>query len=149
MQKVGNLIEMKPMQDSVFLDTNVLVYLYSNDEPEKRNASIALFKKYICATSTQALNEFSNVYLKKYKIPNDEVKRLIGSIIKSCDIQLITEQIICSAIDLNTKYGYSYYDCLMLASALDSNCNTIYSEDMNDGQVIEGKLEIIILLSDY
>ena len=131
------------MQDSVFLDTNILVYLFSNNELSKRNTSIALFKEYICITSTQALNEFSNVYLKKYKIPNDEVKKFIDSVVKYCDIKLITEQIIYNAIDLNSKYAYSYYDCLMLASALDNRCSILFSEDMNDGQVIEGNLKII------
>ena len=131
------------MQDSVFLDSNILIYLYSKNEPSKRNASINLFKKYICITSTQALNEFSNVYLKKYKTSNDEVKRFIINISKSCDVQLITEQIIYNAINFNNKYGYSYYDCLMLASSLDSGCSILFSEDLQDGQIIENKLKII------
>ena len=60
------------MKGSVFLDTNILVYLYSNTETDKRNISISLLKKYVCLTSTQALNEFSNVYIKKYKVPNSK-----------------------------------------------------------------------------
>ena len=89
------------MRDSAFLDTNVLVYLYSNTEKEKRNASISIFKNYTCVTSTQVLNEFSNVYIKKYKIPNSEVKKFLGSITTTCEIKLVSEQIICDAIDLN------------------------------------------------
>ncbi|MCL2386011.1 MAG: PIN domain-containing protein [Defluviitaleaceae bacterium] len=126
----------------VFLDTNVLVYLYSNTESQKRDASISLFKKYTCVTSTQALNEFCNVYIQKYKISSKELKKFIGNIIKSCDVRLVTEQIIIDAINLNNKYGYSYYDCLILASALDSNCNTLFSEDLHNGQTIESKLKI-------
>jgi predicted nucleic acid-binding protein len=48
-----------------------------------------------------------------------------------------------SQVDLNAIYGFSYYDCLMLSSALDSNCNVIYTEDMNNGQIIDGILKII------
>jgi|GEM_PF-6989181 len=47
------------MQDKAFLDSNVLVYLFSS-EKEKRNQSIALFSQFLCVTSTQALNEFCN-----------------------------------------------------------------------------------------
>jgi len=48
-----------------------------------------------------------------------------------------------NALSLKDRYGYSYYDCLMLASALEGNCRVIYTEDMSDGQMIDGALEII------
>ena len=131
------------MKDRVFLDTNVLVYLYSSAETEKRNVSVSLFEKYVCLTNTQALNEFSNVYLKKYKIPNDKIKGFLGSIIESCDLKLINRKIIFNAVELNAGYGYSYYDCLMLASALNSGCKVLFSEDMQHGHVVEGQLQII------
>ena len=131
------------MKDSVFLDTNILVYLYSNTEKQKREISISLLKTYICTISTQVLNEFCNVLIKKYKIKNNEIKMFITNILKSSSLQLITEQIINCAIDLNRIYGYSYYDCLMLASALNSNNGVIFSEDLKDGQIIETKLKII------
>jgi len=131
------------MRDSVFLDTNVLVYLYSKTEIDKRNTSILLFKKYICLTSTQALNEFTNVYIKKYKVINSEIKEFIGRITIYCDVKLVSEKIIYNAIDLNNKYGYSYYDCLMLASALESGCKILFSEDMSDGQIVDGSLKIV------
>jgi predicted nucleic acid-binding protein len=44
---------------------------------------------------------------------------------------------------LKNKYGYSFYDSLILAAALECGCNTLYSEDMHDGQVIESSLKII------
>jgi predicted nucleic acid-binding protein len=59
------------MKGSVFLDTNILVYLYSTTEPQKRSKSISVMTDYFCTTSTQALNEFNNVFIKKYKMPND------------------------------------------------------------------------------
>jgi len=47
------------------------------------------------------------------------------------------------ALDLKEKYGYSFFDCLMLASALESGCDVILSEDMGDGQIIENTLKIV------
>ena len=130
------------MSGSVFLDTNILVYLYSTSEAKKRNISISILKDCNCITSTQALNEFSNVFIKKYKMPNDSVKTSITNISKSCIVQHVEETTIYKALDLNKRYGYSYYDCLMLASALKNNCDILFSEDMGDGQVIESKLKI-------
>jgi predicted nucleic acid-binding protein len=131
------------MSDNVFLDTNVLVYLYSSAEPRKRDVSISILKNHICTTSTQALNEFSNVFIKKYNVSDTELKKYILSISNACYVRLITPKLVYHAIDLNSRYGYSYYDCLMIASALDSNCGILFSEDMKDGQIIEGSIEII------
>ena len=131
------------MKDSVFLDTNIFAYLYSTTEPQKRSKSIIILTDYLCVTSTQALNEFSNVFIKKYKMSKDFIKQAIANISKTCSVQLITEQTIHSALNLSSKYGYSYYDCLMLASALENNCEILFSEDMASGQIIEGRLKII------
>jgi len=53
------------------------------------------------------------------------------------------ESVLDEAIALNARYGFSYYDCLMLASALESGCSVIYTEDMKHGQVINGTLKIV------
>ena len=131
------------MSGNVFLDTNVLAYLYSTTEPLKRSKSISVLTGYLCVTSTQALNEFSNVFIKKYKMSKAFIKQAITNISKTCNVQQITEQTINSALDLNDTYGYSFYDCLMIASALENYCDTLFSEDMASGQLIEGKLKII------
>ena len=56
------------MKDKAFIDTNVLVYLYSEDEAEKQALAYDAIEKYDCITSTQVLNEFSNVCIKKLGI---------------------------------------------------------------------------------
>ena len=130
------------MNDNVFLDTNILVYLYSKTESEKREACLSIFKQYSCTTSTQVLNEFCNVFIKKYGIPINRIKEFIASILKICRIKFINESTVYFALDLNNQYGYSYYDCLILASALESDCEVLFSEDMSDRQIIEGRLKI-------
>ena len=131
------------MNGNIFLDTNVIVYLYSTSEPHKRNVSISLFKDYNCATSTQALKEFCNVFIRKYRMPHDSIKAAITSISRSCSVLHVAENTVLNALDLNKRYDYSYYDCLMLASALESSCSVLFSEDMHDGHVIENKLRIV------
>jgi predicted nucleic acid-binding protein len=68
------------MKDRVFLDTNVLVYLYSEDEPDKQAVAIDAMDSYLCVTSTQALNEFCNVCLKKLRMPAEVIGLSIDEI---------------------------------------------------------------------
>jgi predicted nucleic acid-binding protein len=121
----------------------VLVYLHSSTESTKRAKSIDLFRNYNCITSTQALNEFSNVYIRKYNVDGQALKILVSNIIASCDVRLITDGTVYNAIAMNAQYKYSFYDCLMLASAIDADCEVLFSEDMQNGQIIDNKLTIV------
>ena len=131
------------MKDNAFVDTNIFIYLHSNDELNKKNIAISAVKQYVCFSSTQVLNEFCNVFIKKYHIPNEDIQTYINNIRKVCGISLITDQTINMALKLNSRYQYHYYDCLILASALEGNCDIILTEDMKDGQIIENRLKIV------
>lgn len=130
------------MRDKVFLDTNILVYLYSETEPEKRQIAIDNMKRYICFTSTQAINEFSNVLSGKWKLSSSTVKQAILQINSVCEIVINDLSVIYHALELREKYKFSFFDTLMLSSAILNNCDYIFSEVMHDGQKIAG-LEII------
>ncbi len=130
------------MKDKVFLDTNVLAYLYSVDEPEKQERAIKPMNQYEVITSTQALNEFSHVLIKKWKVSFETVKKAIDEIKSYCENTIVDTDIIKKALDIHGKYGYSYFDSLMLASSVANACKYILTEDMNDGQVIENILTI-------
>ena len=131
------------MNDSIFLDTNVIVYLYSEDEPKKQSTVLNLFKETRCVTSTQVLNEFCSVCLRKFAMPANKVLQSIDEIVENCALSYIDMEVIQKALTLNNKYGYTYYDCLILASAVISGCQILYSEDMQHNQFIEGKLKIV------
>jgi len=131
------------MSVKVFLDTNILVYLYSKNEQDKRNKLCQMLDNLYRITSTQALNEASNVWFKKYGWGGDKIKNHLDNIELICnEIRVITRSTINLAISLKDKYGYSYYDCVMIASAIESDCNEIYTEDMSNGQVINNFLKI-------
>jgi len=131
------------MKDKVFLDTNIFVYLYSEDEPQKQSVALKTIDKNHCVTSTQVLNEFCSVCLRKLGMHSNEVLPSINEIIENCELCDINIDTIQSALLLHNKYGYTYYDCLVLASAISNECKYLYSEDMQHNQVIEGKLKII------
>jgi len=131
------------MHDRTFLDTNILIYLYSESESKKRNTAYRILNSRYCMTSLQALNEASNVWFKKYGWDETKIYKHLDNIELVCnEVLTITRRTINLALSLKSRYGYSYYDCLMLASALESNCSTIMTEDMNDGQIINALLKI-------
>ena len=117
--------------------------MYSVDELAKRKKAIALFDDYDCITSTQAINEFCNVCVKKMGKNVKDIKTAITEIISACKLELVETDTINTALELHNRYNYSYFDCLMLASALNSDCKYIFTEDMSDSQVIYEKLKIV------
>jgi predicted nucleic acid-binding protein len=128
--------------DKAFVDTNLFVYLYSGTEPTKRERVFAVVNMFDRIVSTQVLNEFCSVALRKLRHPAQTVKTAAREICKTCRVAVIDETMIVKALDVHEKYGYSYYDSLIIASALDEGCRYLLSEDMNDGQVIEERLTI-------
>jgi predicted nucleic acid-binding protein len=130
------------MKDKAFVDTNILVYLYSEDEVKKRAVAHDAIEKYNCITSTQTLSEFSNVCIKKLHIQTDVISKSIEEITSACTIVPVEQETIKKALELHGKYKYSYYDCLIIASALIYNCPLLLTEDLKDLHVIENNLTI-------
>ena len=126
------------MKAKVFLDTNILLYLFSEDEVYKREASMEALQKYYCITSTQAINELCNVFTRKWKLSPEAVFEAIGDIHKSCDIVTVSLKTVAKAVDIHYAYGHSYYDALMVAAAIQNNCHYLLSEDMHHNQIIYG-----------
>jgi predicted nucleic acid-binding protein len=131
------------MDGKAFIDTNVFIYLYSEDELEKQNISQRYVNRYDCIISTQVLNEFCNVCIKKLNKTADEIQLSLEEIIEQCAVCKIENEHISRALEIHKKYGYGYFDSLMIASALNSGCKYLLTEDMADGQIIDNKLTII------
>jgi predicted nucleic acid-binding protein len=127
----------------VFLDTNIFVYMYDVFEPQKKEISLSLLDANDCVASTQVVNEINSVLTRKIKAPIQTVKQILEDVYRVSEVKNLNKATIFQALNLMEKYGYSYYDGLMLASALESGCEILFSEDMNDGQIIEDKLKII------
>ncbi len=130
------------MKDKFFFDTNILIYLFS-DETSKQQKSIELYQTLsVKVISTQVLNEFANICYKKNLLKTD-ISIYIEKLTQNFNVGLIYKKTILEAIQIKEKYGYSYYDSVIIASALQNKCTILYTEDMHHKQIIEKKLTII------
>ena len=133
------------MQDKVFLDTNILIYCYSVDEKNKQEKALDLVDRYSedSIISTQVINELSNILFKKFKLSSIEIERTILEIDNYIDIVnfFMTTQI--KALKIKDKYKLQFYDSLIIATAIENQCTVLYSEDMQDGLLIDDILTIV------
>jgi len=125
-----------------FFDTNILIYMYSDHETEKKQKALKEFENSERFVSTQVLTEFCNICLKKLHFPVSNIDNALSEIIDTCSMVVVDDTDLRHALSLQDKYKYSFYDSLVIESALEAGCNYLFSEDMQDGQIIEGFLEI-------
>ena len=133
------------MSDNVFLDTNLWIYFFSKD-PANKMAEIAKIVNSRLASlvvSTQVLGELYNVLTRKRIFSKPEAQSIVSGLINQTLVVNIDASKALQAMEVNIRYGYSYWDSLIIATALQSNCSILYSEDMQHDQFIENKLRII------
>jgi len=127
-----------------FLDSNVLIYAYYDREKDKQAISRELISKNKTIISTQVLQEMSNVLNRKFNADYDTIKLLLLECISNCSkVHINIQSTVLLACDIAKRYSYSYYDSLIISAALEANCDTLYSEDMQNGQIIENTLKIV------
>ena len=131
----------KPMPAKDFFDTNVLIYAVAKNDPRASQAEALLASGGII--SIQSLNEFVSVARRKLEMSWKEVKEFLDLICILCpDPVPISLDIHRGAVAIAEKYGYSIYDALIASAALEAGCKTLYSEDLQDGQIINRQLTI-------
>jgi predicted nucleic acid-binding protein len=124
-----------------FFDTNVLIYAVAKNDPRASKAEALLASGGV--VSIQSLNELVSVARGKLGMPWKEVKALLDIICILCpDVVPISRDTHRGAVAIAEKYGYSIYDALIASAALEAGCKTLYSEDMQDGQIIDRQLTI-------
>jgi len=132
---------MKPTRDKIFLDSNVIIYSFGAEDYKKVIANELLKKNPVI--STQVLNEISNVLYRKLNLKVSDIKIAVEFLSRICVVKNITPKTTQSGLNIVDQYGFSYYDSLIISSALESKCTILYSEDMSDGQVIDKKLRVV------
>ena len=93
--------------------------------------------------SVQVLNEFANVLRRKFQFSPAEIRARIEHILDVTEAISLTTNHTLAALDLMEKYRLSWFDALILATALDNNCTIIYSEDLQDGLLLEQRMRVI------
>jgi len=140
------------MKDRIFIDTNILIYSLTIPEDDKdtykRNLSFDLIKNSISdkemIVSTQIINELHFNMMKKFKIQDDNIVNIINqNIVTVFKISPVTLNTYLLAYDLRSKYNFSFWDSIVVFSALENNCIKLYSEDMQSGIVVNNCLTII------
>lgn len=128
------------MTDKVFFDSNVLLYLLSDDVRKAACAEALLAGGGVI--SVQVLNEVVSVCLRKFGLTWAQVDVLLAPVRALCRVESLTEATHDLGRQLAQRYGLSVYDAMIVASALEAEALTLYSEDMHDGLRIEGGLQI-------
>ena len=139
------------MRDNIFIDTNIFVYAFLDasdrtlDAEKHRKAqaflsSITEDKRVII--STQVCNEYYSA-LRKHRIPDQEIQQSLHALMEATQVVAVTDSTVRKAMEIRNRYGFSYWDSLIVASALENDSHILYSEDMQDGQRIDDHLTIV------
>ena len=146
-----SIVEIDYMKDKAFIDTNIFVYafldIHKNEEDRLKSKKAKNFLREIGLNSslyisTQVCNEFYSVLLKN-KVCDEIIQKNLIKIIKVVNTSSINLDTIEGAFFIKNNYNFSYWDSLILSSALENCCSILFSEDMQDGQVIDNRLQII------
>jgi predicted nucleic acid-binding protein len=133
------------MSGKIFVDTNILVYAHDLDAGEKHETAkeiiIQLWESRSALISTQVLQELYVTLTRKIPQPLDGsmVRRILSSYL-SWEIIVNEPEIILQAGEIEESYMISFWDALIVAAAFSGNASTLFTEDLNHGQYIEGVL---------
>jgi predicted nucleic acid-binding protein len=127
--------------DRPFFDTNVLLYLLSEDNAKADRAEAIIASGGII--SVQVLNEFASVASRKLGMSYAEIRDMLGTVRAVCQAQALTVDTHDRGLDIAERFGFSLYDSMIVSSAVESGCSVLYSEDMQHSQEIDGQLVVI------
>jgi predicted nucleic acid-binding protein len=124
-----------------FFDTNVLIYIASSD-PKKADRAEAIVDSG-GAISVQVLNELANVARRKMQMPWRETHAFLSFLRDLLTVHSVTVETHETGLALAERYNLSIYDGTIAAAALLANCDTLWSEDMQHGMQLDGRLRIL------
>lgn len=129
----------------VFIDTNIWLYALTQSQDHQKHQ---LAKKLIRQTSrivvsTQIVNEVSVNLLRKFQVSEGDVRKIIRSFYRKYIVIELSRNVVLHASDLRGSYNFSFWDSMIVASALAAGATILYSEDMHHGLVVQNQLSII------
>lgn len=128
--------------NKIAIDTNILIYLHEENpsfKTEKANEIILNCP----IVSTQVISEYLNVLKRLLKAPKLVLIEYSITLANICDIININKEILEKSKKLILRYDFQLFDSIIIASALEADCNILYSEDLQHNQLIENRLTII------
>ena len=124
-----------------FIDTSVIFYLLSGDSARADRAEELLLRRG--TINIQVLNELAAVALRKHALSLAELREFLQSVRELCVTHPLTVETHERGLEIAERYGYSLYDSMNIAAALLAECRTLYTEDLQHGQVIDKRLTVI------
>ena len=124
-----------------FVDTNIALYSLSDDATKRGRALAILIERPVL--SLQVLNEAANVMRRKLGFEIPAIREVLLRWLRESRLHPLAPSTLLSALDVAVRYGFSHYDSLIIAAALESGCSTLYSEDLQHGQVIDHRLTVV------
>lgn len=125
----------------VFVDTNIVVYAFGQDAAKVERAEAILEAQP--TVSVQVINEFLNVCRVKLGLDTATRHQLANELLAGCHVVALDSRVVARAMQIEDQAGIAYWDALIVAAALLSGCDTLYSEDFQHGRVFEGRLTVV------
>lgn len=128
-----------------FIDSNIWFYYLSNKDDLNKTTiaeKIIFNPQQDIVLSVQVINEVCFNLIRKKKLPEEKIQNVIVDFYQGFDVANLNEDIFLKASEIRNKHSFSYWDSLIFATALDSHADILYSEDMQNGFVLDG-LEIV------
>lgn len=127
-----------------FFDANIFIYLFDETDPRKRRISENIIAEALIhdtgVISFQVIQETLNVITTKLKVPasTEDALRFLETVLTPLWRVMPSMDLYTSAIAIQSRHRYSFYDALIIAAALNAGCTRLFTEDMQHGQRIEG-----------
>ena len=129
--------------ERVFLDSNVLVYAHSASDAVRRERARAIADLPGAVVSAQVLGELANVLLRKFALPDADVRERVAELAARCDVVPVTAAVVLDAFRIRERYRLGFFDSQIIAAASAAGAEKLYSEDLHDGLVVDGRLRIV------
>jgi predicted nucleic acid-binding protein len=126
----------------IALDSNILIYNHSLDCEKKKIIAMNFFYDNP-VVSSQVISEYLNVMRKRFKIEKNELMQLCSLWLEKCTVQPVILSTTKLAQNLVGRYDFQIFDGIIVAAALEANCDILYSEDMHNGLIVEDTLKIV------
>jgi predicted nucleic acid-binding protein len=131
------------MPTKIFLDTNVLLYTHDATDLSKQNIALDIISQADFVISTQVLTEYAHVCIRKFRFSKTEVSSAIVNLITLEKVVATDPTHFVLADALIIRYDFSFFDALIVATALQSGCKILFTEDLQYKQIIDKKLTIM------
>ncbi len=130
------------MSADYFLDTNIFIYLFDETDDHKRTRSENLVQQALedrnGCISYQVVQETVSVLTVKLNAAPHQVRRIFEHVLMPLWKVNPSEELYQRGLSLQARFRYRFYDSLIIAAAIESGCETLYSEDLRHGEQIEG-----------